>query len=222
MPGLAGRPAREQAFQHARRHSLRVRFLRAGIVVAAISCVLGLALWSWLDPFRVLPPGVSVKSVGLNGTRVTMEQPKLAGFRKDGRAYSVSAESSVQDIRNPGTINLSGVTAKVAMADKSSAQVTAPSGVYDTKKEQMDFLGDVRVRSDSGYDLAMKSAEMDFKGSVLSTREPIVLSMKTGTINADSMTILNNGQQITFEGNVVTVMKAAAETAAGVAKGADQ
>lgn len=205
---------RDRAFAQARRHSKLVRMLRWAIVSAAGLGVTGLTLLSIYDPFRVLAPGVSISSASFNGTKVTMEQPKLAGFRKDGRAYSVSADSSVQDIRDPTLIELSGVAAHIAMANKSSADVRAPVGIYDTKKEQMDFSGNVQVRSDAGYTLLMRSAQMDFKGSILVTQEPVKLTMKTGTVNADSMQILNNGQQITFAGNVVTIMNPASEDSA--------
>ena len=204
----AARLQRAQAFAAARSHSRLVRRLRTGIVVIAVVSVAGLALSSIFDPFRVLAPGVTVNSAGLNGTKVTMEQPKMSGFRRDGRAYSVNAASSVQDIRNPTIIELNGVSAHVAMADKSNAEIKSPTGIYDTKKEQMTFSGNVQVKNDAGYDLEMKSATMDFKGSILSTDEPMSLVMKTGTVTADAMRIFNNGQQITFEGNVLTTMKA--------------
>ena len=222
QPG-APTPQRARAFAQARRHTGRVRFFRVALVAAGVLGVSGLAVWSFLDPFRILPAGVTISRAGLSGTRVTMELPKLAGFRKDGRAYAVSADSSVQDIKNPTIIELTGVTAKIAMADKSSAEVRAPLGTYDTKLEQMLFSGDVRVKSDSGYDLAMKSARVEFKGSTLSTKDPVVLTMKTGTVNADAMEVTDNGQKISFEGHVITVMKPADDKAgADSLKGANQ
>ena len=204
---LARRRQRARAFAAARRHSRFVRFWRFGIVVAAIGGIAGLADGNAGREDAERIEDREQRKAGLNGTKVTMEQPKLAGFRQDGRAYSVTAASSVQDIRNPTIIELEDVTAKVAMADKSNAEVRSPKGVYDTKKEQIDFSGSVTVKSDSGYDLAMRSASFDFRGSILVTREPMMLTTKDGTITADTMQILKNGQQISFEGNVKTLMR---------------
>lgn len=212
----AARSQRAQAFAVARRHSGRVRFFRIAIVAAAILGVAGLVTVSLLDPFRILPAGVSISSAGLSGTKVTMAQPKLTGFRKDGRAYAVNAESSVQDIRDSTTMDLFGVNAQIVMGDKSKATISAPRGVYNTQKEQMVLSGEVHMRNDAGYDLEMKTGLFDFKASELASKDPVVLTMTNGTVNADSMRIVENGQRIIFEGNVVSVMKAAPQSPATI------
>lgn len=213
----AARARQQRAYRSATRHSAHVRWMRRGIVLGAIFGSAALVLASVFDPFRILPAGVSISRVGLNGTKVTMDEPKLTGFRKDGRSYAVSAQSGVQDVRNPTVIELTKVEARIAMADGSNAQVISPRGVYDTTKEIMDLSGDVSVKSDAGYELSMQHATMAFKAGELQSDQPVKLVMTQGSINADTLAITDNGRQISFAGHVQSVMLPAA-AALGKAK----
>ena len=197
---------RAGAFRAAARHSGRVRLLRRFIVLGAVGSVAAILAFSILDPFRALSSGVSINRIGLDGTRVTMELPRMAGFQKDGRAYTMKAASGVQDLKRPGVIELTDIEARFALADKSNAEVRAPKGIYDTIAETMDLSGAITVRSDSGYDMALRSARMEFKTSHVRTNDPVDVVMKTGTVKADTMEISENGHKITFEGHVESMM----------------
>ena len=131
------RQARSKAFLEANQHSGRVRFLKRAIVLASAAAFLGLAGVTFFDPFGKLPQGVSVGQTTLDGTRITMELPKLSGFRKDGRAYEVRAASGVQDIKTPKIIELRQIEARVAIGPADSVNASAPIGVLDSGR---DFL----------------------------------------------------------------------------------
>ena len=202
---------RAQAFREASRHSGRVQFLRRFIVAGAFAIVSAMVAITVFDPFRSLAKGASVGKIGLDGSRVTMDSPKMSGFQKDGRAYSLTAATGVQDLKKPTLIELTEIEARIGMADKSNAQISAPKGLYDTTAETMEMSGDVKVRSDSGYDLRMTQVHMEFKTNHMTSSEPVNLTMKSGTVKADTMEVLDTGHHIVFEGHVESVMLPAAE-----------
>ena len=74
--------------------------------------LLGVALF---DPFGRLAGSVSVSGIGVDGTKVTMAHPKLAGFRKDGRPYLVTAQEAVQDALHPTLVELHGIAADITL-----------------------------------------------------------------------------------------------------------
>ena len=198
--GLAA-AERSQAFRAAGRHSSRVVFLRRTIILSALAA-LGAVIWVGIyNPFSAAVPNVTIKGANLDGTRVTMEQPRLAGYRKDGRPYEVNANSGVQDIRQPNLIELNNLDAKIGMADQSSLHVVSTSGLYDSLREFMDFSKPVRIKSRT-YDIDMKSATMDFKAGTVATEQDVKVVLSTGEILAERMNILDNGQNIVFEGKV--------------------
>ena len=100
---------RSDAFAQAARHSKRVRYLRLAIIIGSTVAVAALIIRAFYDPFSALPDNFSVAQSTLNGTRVTMEMPKLSGFRSDGRPYDVRARSGVQDMQPSHTCELLSV-----------------------------------------------------------------------------------------------------------------
>jgi lipopolysaccharide export system protein LptC len=193
---------RSRAFRAAGRHSTRVVVLRRMILGGALLGCAALVGLTFYNPFASPIQNVSIKGTNLDGTRITMEQPRLSGYRKDGRPYEVQATSGVQDVRQPNLIELNNLDARIGMQDKTMLHVVSPSGLYDSNLEAMDFKGAVRIKSDTGYDIDMKSAKMDFKAGTVRTDDPVKVLITGGEITAGSMNILDSGQNITFEGNV--------------------
>ena len=102
--GLASRPAvRSRAFNKARRHSRWVRFAKAAIPLGSILGMIGVGFVIYYDPFRKIE-NLSFDSIGVSGTNVTMESPKLNGFKNDNRPYEVTASAATQDVRKPNLV----------------------------------------------------------------------------------------------------------------------
>lgn len=202
---------RAQAFRDAARHTRLVKLLRRGIVFGSIGLVTVIVGWPLLAPMGKLPGGVTINQATLNGTRVMMDQPKLNGSRRDGRPYEVRARSGVQDIRTPKIIELNEIDATVQTADGSSVRVVAPAGVFDSGTDHMRLTTAttserIRITSTSGYDALMRSAEMDFKKGDVASKDPVEVTLKNGSVNADSLEILGHGAHVTFTGNVKSII----------------
>jgi lipopolysaccharide export system protein LptC len=220
---------RAKAFRDAGRHTLRVRILRWSIVLGALALALGGAVFALMDRLGVRQVDLTLARATLNGSRVTMDAPKLNGFRRDGRPYEVRARSGVQDVRTPKIIELNEVEANLQTADRTSVRVLAPEGVFDSGADRMRLQGRsgtggtgagvsgaggsgagdsgiVRVTSTSGYTIVMRSAEMDFKTGALRSNEPVAVTMTNGTVEADSLDVTGNGASVSFIGNVRSVI----------------
>lgn len=217
---------RAAAFRAAGRHSMRVRLLKSVMIFGSIVLVAGIAVIGLLDPFRKAGEltDFSVASLGVNGSKVTMELPHLAGFRQDGRPYDLRAKSMTQDLKKPNAFDLIGVDGVIGMGDKGSAKVTANTGHYDNTLNAMDLMGDVHVRSNAGYEAFLQDAHIDFKSSNVSTRKPVRAMMNTTTVVSDRMAVSDSGKHLIFEGHVrsrLVPQQTANETTAGL-KGTSQ
>ncbi|MFI5012809.1 MAG: LPS export ABC transporter periplasmic protein LptC [Hyphomicrobiales bacterium] len=191
------------SFARATRHSARVRFLRKAIPVGVAIAVTGLlAVWLF-DPFRqVFPANFSVQGFNLSATQVTMQKPRLAGFKKDSRPYEVVAKSAMQDVTKPSIVNLVEMDAHLVLEGGQSANLTAKQGIYDTQNETLDVKTNVKVKTTNGYDITLESARMKFKSGDISSDKPVNVKMTTGEIAADSLEMVENGKRVTFIGNV--------------------
>ncbi len=209
--GRGGDAAAAARYDAALRHSRRVRFLRRAIPVGSAAAVAGILFFAVFNPFRALPPGVSIGNVNLSGTRITMELPRLTGFKKDNRPYEVTAQWAAQDIKSPSIIELKDLRARIVLQDRSVATVQSSQGVYDSSAEKLDLRDDVRVRTEEGYDVRMKSARVDFRAGNVNSSEPVTVRFNGGTIDAQRVDMYDSGAHIVFEGRVRTTMLPAAE-----------
>jgi lipopolysaccharide export system protein LptC len=199
---VAGMEAR---FAAAARHSRMVRVLRVAVPAAVIVAMAGIVAVSVFNPFRMLLPKLPVDMGNLvvSGTKITMETPHLAGFSTDQRPYEMWAKAATQDLTDPDHVELSQLRAKVAMEDKSTVTLDARTGYYDSKSQMLDLRKDIFLQSSTGYEAKLSQAYVDInKGSVTSD-EHVDVKLLNGTLTADRLRIINSGEVVRFEGNVV-------------------
>jgi lipopolysaccharide export system protein LptC len=193
----------ERAFRAARRHSRAVRILRIAIPVAVLLGLTGISLITFFNPLRMLTSlPINVGDLVVSGTKITMERPHLSGFTSDSRAYEFTADAAKQDLTKPDIVELRNIHAKVEMQDKSTIQMTAVTGIYDTKGEILRLEHDILLSSSAGYKGRLSEARVDIrKGNVVSN-QPVEVSMLQGTLNANQLEIVDSGDLVRFHGGV--------------------
>ena len=196
-----------RAFRAARRHSRLVRFLRIALPVSVVLVTVGMALLTWLNPLRMLVAlPVNINDLVVSGTKITMEQPRVNGFTKDQRAYEFTAEAAAQDLTKPDIVELRNINAKVEMGDKSTMNMKAATGVYDTKREVLKLEGKILLTSTNGNTGKLTEATVDVrKGNVVSD-SPVELEMLQGILNANKLEVIDSGTLIRFHGGVSMVL----------------
>ena len=197
---------RARAYAQARRHSARVQVFRRAIPIGAtlaIGVVLTIAIF---DPFGRVG-GLSLGPVSLSGTKITMENPRLTGYRSDLRPYEVTATAATQDVRKPTVIELKDMRARMATDDNGgTARLESATGVFDTQKEHLELKQDIRVTTDAGQEARLRSASVDFKAGTVVSREPVTVKLTNGVVEAEQLEISDSGKVIAFVGRVRTVL----------------
>jgi lipopolysaccharide export system protein LptC len=209
MTAPTARSARagSRAYRRARRHSAWVRVLRFAIPLGAALAVGAVATIAIFDPLGRMG-GLSLGPVSLNGTKITMEKPRLTGYRKDNRGYEVTAAAAFQDVRKPTIVELKDMKGRMAM-DEAGAQahLEAAFGTFDSQKEHLELQREVYVRTDNNQQAWLKSARIDFKAGTLASKEPVKVSIPGTTIEADAVDITDSGKVISFIGRVRTMFE---------------
>lgn len=199
---VGGRPVAAQ-FKAARRHSRRVRFLRV-FLPAAVLVGGGLAAAvAYFDPLKIamdLP--FDLGRVSLSGSRVMMELPKLSGFTEDNRGYRITAKSASQDVLHPDQIDLEQIEARLELAEKGWASLTATAGQYNTKSQQMVLSNGIRVDTSAGYGGKLEVARIDAKTGILVSDRPVELNYLDGRLTADNLQISQKDARALLTGNV--------------------
>ncbi|MCK1517991.1 LPS export ABC transporter periplasmic protein LptC [Bradyrhizobium sp. 190] len=196
----------EARFAAAARHSRMVRVLRVAVPAAVLLAMAGIVAISVFNPFRItgltkLP--VDMSNLVVSGTKITMETPHLAGFSADQRPYELWAKAAIQDLANPDHVELRTLRAKVMMEDKSTVTMDARTGFYDSKQQMLDLRKDIFLQSSTGYEARMSQAYVDINKGTVTSDEHVDVKLLNGTLTADRLRIVDSGEIVRFEGNVV-------------------
>jgi lipopolysaccharide export system protein LptC len=190
------------AYRAARRHSRYVRALRV-IVLAGIAVVLlGVMAANYMPavgPIRL--PGELGKLV-IKGTKITMQAPKLTGYTTDSRPYEFTADTAAQDINKPDLVELQHMHARLQMEDKSTVEMTAPSGLYDMKADKLVLNEDIALASSTGYAARLQEAIVDMHSGNVISNKPVKVKLLNGFLDAKRLEISENGAVIRFDGGV--------------------
>lgn len=201
------RQPRMKAYAAARRHSAFVKFLKRAIPVGAGLAVVLMVGFAYFDPFRSIA-GLSIGPITLSGSQITMQSPKLTGFRKDGQPYEVIASAATQDAKQPTMVELKDLRGKISLDEKGGlAHLQADIGHFDTQKENLDLKDNVSVKTENGQQIHLKSASVDFKSGKVVSQEPVSVRLQSGTIDAQGLEVLDNGEVLVFTGRVHSVFE---------------
>jgi lipopolysaccharide export system protein LptC len=193
---------RELLFRSAVRHSRMVRIFRGAIPVSLMAILATIAAVAYFQPQRYLKLPLDASRLVLAGSKINMEKPKLGGFTRDGRPYELTAGAAAQDITNPTILELKDVRAKITMQDKSTVELIAATGTYDTKGDMMVLRTDVVVTSSAGYSVRLDEAKVDVKTNRIISDQPVEVTLSTGTVKANRLEVSDNGDVMRFEGDV--------------------
>ena len=195
----------EARFAAAARHSRMVRVLRVAVPAVVVVAMAAIVAVSVFNPFRMLLPKLPVDMGNLvvSGTKITMESPHLAGFSTDQRPYELWAKAATQDLTDPDHVELSVLRTKVMMEDKSTVTMDARTGYYDSKQQLLDLRKDIFLQSSTGYEAKLTQAYVDINKGTVTSDEHVDVKLLNGTLSADRLRIINSGEVVRFEGNVV-------------------
>jgi lipopolysaccharide export system protein LptC len=204
----AGRSDQGRAYRAAVRHSRRVRILRVAIPLTVVIGVAGGALvTTLLNPLRLLSKlPVDLGSVVVSGTKIMMQQPRIAGFTKDNRRYNLTAQSAGQDLSKPDFVELQGINATMETQDDGKFQTTARSGLYNTKTELLTLSDNIVVTSSNGSRALLSEAVLDAKAGKIVSEKSVEVTTTTMTVNANRMEVLENGDLMRFERGVTVLI----------------
>ena len=197
----------ERAFRSARRHSRAVRIMRVAIPAAVVLLLGGFSLATYLNPLRALAKlPVNISDMVVSGTKITMEKPRMSGFTKDARAYELNADAAAQDLTKPDIVELKKIRARLQMQDQSMMDMSADTGIYDTKRETLRLDTNIILTSSNGNKGRLSQAMIDIKKGNIVSDQPVELEFLQGVLNGKKLEIVDSGDVVRFHGGVNMVL----------------
>jgi lipopolysaccharide export system protein LptC len=193
---------REKAFREARRHSFIVRSLRRLLPVAAILCVAVYAL-----PANTKVDGDNPKPIPPRGPisdkDLIMQHPRVKGTHPVQGEYDIRAEFGKRSMTDREHIQFEKIDGDLHSPAGEKTVLTAPSGIYKSKAEVMNFDRGLNIVRSSGLSVTLKAAVANFREKhVISTEAPVEVRLHDSHIRAESMELFVNESRVVFSGNV--------------------
>lgn len=151
-----------------------------------------------------LLPGEIGRAV-IQGSKVTMQQPRLSGFTLDSRPYEFTAKAAEQDITKPDLMELQQIQAKIEMEDKSVVNITSDTGSYEMKAETLMLHDNIHLVSSTGYEVRLSEAAIDVHKGTVRSEQPVWVKLINGELNAKWLEVRDSGAMLRFGGVMMTL-----------------
>ncbi|MBV9459598.1 MAG: LPS export ABC transporter periplasmic protein LptC [Bradyrhizobium sp.] len=202
---LAHQASLEARFAVAARHSRLVHILRIavpGAVGVSMAVIIGISIF---NPFRMLMPKLplDMDNLVVSGTKITMEAPHLSGYTPDRRPYEMWAKTAVQDVTDADHVELNKLRTKLLMQDGSTVFLDSLTGLFDNKAQTLDLHKDIHLTTTTGYEAWLSQAHVDMVKNTVDSDQHVDVKLTNGTLTSDRLHIMNGGEVVLFEGNVV-------------------
>ncbi len=190
----------------AHRHSKAVRGLKYGLPLALLT-ICGLYGLSVMKTIGWGNGMAALKIPDIIPENLAMENPHYEGFNKDGGRYWVTAATAQQDLKALNIIKLNTITGELTDAQKKTTTITAARGTFDNKANVLDLFETIDIAGTAGMTAKLTRATIKTKDNIITSDQPVVVTMEAGTINAGQMTVRQKSREYTFVENVRTRLK---------------
>lgn len=229
MPGGAGSrfalagpgapSVRLDAFRRAQQHSRVVKALKLVLPLLALGFVALFAFFVYRASASA--PLIETDSAAVAAGQLIMDDPRLKGFTREGRPYSVIAERASQELSDESTVQLSALKAQLPVNEKGWLMVQSPVGIYDRDANTLRLDGDITVTSSDKTTITMRSALVDLDAGTVKATDSVDVTRREGAITAENAEYSRDGKVLTFKDKVrMTLDPGKQNTRPGPAAGA--
>lgn len=198
--------AKERAFKNAQMHSRRVRWVKRILpaFAFAIVCIVGAMTF-------ISRPNSSIAfdlpSTTLVDGKLVMANPNLDGFTNDDRPFKVTAARAIQDLAAQDELELDELAANVELKDGQSAQLTSPTGIFNSNSNLLILPSNALLTTSDGMQATMGQADINIQTGSVSATNSVKIVNTESVITAEAMQIEDGGKRIFFEDNVRVVLR---------------
>ena len=210
----------DRALARARRHSRWVRVMRAGLPLVAALGIAAFVAVAWVQ--SLVPDGLEVDAIKVEGGELVMENPSLRGFDERDRPYAIDAERATQNVADPDHFRLSEVLADIPLPDGRRVTVLSAGGDYDRGNELLSIPDAFTIMVDDGTIGTFEGGTVNIEAGTVESGGAVDIRNPEARIRADGLSVERAGRTATFTGNVrVTIEPGSAMAPPTMREGSD-
>ena len=180
-------------------HDRLIAFLSKALP-AAIGLIAAIMVLSPLSPRGEIGFLLDRNEVAITSERLAVDSAMYRGKDSQGRPFRVLAGSAAQESADVPVVDLDDLQAQLQMTE-GPARISAPSGSYDYRTEQITVDGPVVFSAADGYRMETKNVRIDLDSQVAVCAGGVSGSVPTGSFSADRIYADLRGRNVRLEGN---------------------
>jgi lipopolysaccharide export system protein LptC len=172
------------------------------MALLGVAALMGTFIWQAGVLAPPAPQDVAATDVIEKPEQITSTNASIAGRDKNNRPFEIKARSGEQDKTVDSLVHMNDVTSVFERASGARLDVTSRAGLYDRKTKALELSGDVVFSEGTRFRAVMDKAAIDTDTQMLISKSPVTVDMQGTMIEADSLTVTDNGTRILFKGGV--------------------
>ena len=140
------------------------------------------------------------KKVEVAKERLKIQAAQYRGVDDKGQPFSLDAGSAIQRSSAEPVVQLNKLAAAIQLSD-GPATVSANSGLYDMRTEQVKLDGPLDFKSAGGYDLQTHDATIDLQQRTLVSGGAVTGRVPQGNFSANRLRADLENRTVRLEGN---------------------
>ncbi len=187
--------------QRALNRSTFAVWLGAAALLGAIALM---TLFVWQAGVLAPPAAQDVKTddVVAKPEQITSENASIAGRDKNDRPFEIRAKSGEQDKTISSLVHMNSVTGAFERPSGAKLDIESSTGQFDRKSKALELSGNVVFSEGTRFKATMDKAAINTDDQSLASKSPVKVDMQGTMIEADSLTVTENGTRILFKGGV--------------------
>ena len=189
---------------------------RLSVVLVSIGFALTLMVASWLGFLNHSSDSkLEIKDVKIaNSSEIEMTGARYRGVASSGQPFLITADQAYEANDGSGRIDMQQPRATITMKNGQIFKLKSNYGVFDQPDDLVDMTGDVIVTQPAkNLILASDALFADLKLGRMRSLVPVTVTDEARRIEAENMTVFDNGDRIFFGGSARMVLQTSGTTA---------
>ena len=176
---------------------------RLSVVLVGIGVALTLVVASWLGFLHKSGDSkLEFKDAKIaDSSEIALTGVRYQGFTSSGQPFLITADQASEANDGSGRIDMQQPRATITMKNGQIIKLQSNYGVFDQPGDVVDMAGDVVV-TQPGKNLKLASASLfaDLKLGEMRSLVPVTVTDDSRRIDAETMTVFDDGERILFGG----------------------
>jgi lipopolysaccharide export system protein LptC len=189
---------------------------RLSVVLVGVGVAVTLVVASWLGFLHQSGDSkLEIKEVKIaNSGEIALTGARYQGVTSSGQPFLITADQASEANDGSGRIDMQQPRATITMKNGQIINLQSNYGVFDQPDDVVDMAGDVVVtQPEKNLKLESDALFADLKLGEMRSLVPVTVTDDARRIDAETMTVFDNGDRILFGGTARMVMQTADTTA---------